>query len=131
MALNIVDGQRVTVWKIEDKGNYGLVQFSSSRKDKRIEDSKKQWVNSSWSFVRFVGKAHKKLGELSRGTRIELHGATIALEPYEKDGETIYPKTPGLVVFDFSVLSQSEGGGSAGFDKPPVVTEDDSDLIPF
>jgi hypothetical protein len=129
MALNIVDGQRVTVWKVEDKGNYGVVNMSSSRKDKRIEDPKKQWVNSSWGFARFVGKAHEKLGELDRGVRIELHGATIALEPYEKDGETIYPTRAQVVVFDFSVLSQSEGGAPAkGFDTPPAVDEDE---IPF
>ena len=35
MALNIREGQRVTVWEIEDKGNYSIVQMSSSRKDKR------------------------------------------------------------------------------------------------
>ena len=131
MALNIADGQRVTVWKVEDKGTYAVVNMSSSRKNKQIEDPKKQWVNSSWGFSRFVYKAYQKIGELSRGTRIELHGATIALEPYLKDGETVYPKNAQVVVFDFSVLSTSEGGGTVGFDKPPVVTEDDSDSIPF
>ena len=128
MSLNIADGQRVTVWKVEDKGNYGLVQFSSSRKDKRIEDPKKQWVNSSWSFVRFVGKAYDKIGELDRNTRIELHGATLSKEPYLKDGETVYPTQPQFVVFDFLIPTSAEGG-NAGFDKPPVV-DDDSD-IPF
>lgn len=129
MALNIVDGQRVTVWKVEDKGNYGVVNMSSSRKDKRQEDPKKQWTNSSWGFARFVGKAHEKLGELDRGVRIELHGATIAIEPYEKDGEKLYPKNPQVVVFDFSVLSTAEGGTTKGMDTPPAVEDDDN--IPF
>lgn len=129
MALNIADGQRVTVWKVEDKGNYGVVNCSSSRKDKRLEGDK-QWVNSSWGFARFVGKAHDKLGELERGTRIELEGATISLEPYQKDGETVYPKNAQLVVFDFNVLSKSEGG-TVGFDKNPKVEETDDDSIPF
>lgn len=128
MALNIADAQRVTVWKIDDKGSYAVVNMSSSRKDKRIEDPKKQWVNSSWGFSRFVGKAYEKIGELARGTRIELHGATISCEPYLKDGETVYPTRAQVVVFDFSIPSTSEGG-NAGFDKPPVV--EDSDDIPF
>jgi hypothetical protein len=128
MSLNIADGQRVTVWKVEEKGNYGLVQFSSSRKDKRIDDPKKQWINSSWSFVRFVGKAHDKLGELDRNAKIELHGATLSKEPYEKDGETVYPAQPQLVVFDFSVPTSAEGG-SKEFDKAPEVQDEDS--IPF
>jgi hypothetical protein len=132
MALNITDGQRVTVWKVEDKNSYAVVNMSSSRKDKRIEDVKKQWVNSSWGFSRFVGKAYEKIGELRKGTRIELHGATIALEPYLKDGETQYPKNAQVVVFDFSVLSTSEGGTpSVGMDKPPVVEDEDPDSIPF
>lgn len=131
MALNIGDGQRVTVWKIEDKGSYALVDFSSSRKDKRLPEDK-QWVNSSWGFTRFVGNAYSKIDELSRGTRIELHGAIVSREPYEKDGETLYPKTPQIVVFDFSVLSQGEGGTakpSRGMGTPPAVEEDEN--IPF
>lgn len=54
--LWIQENQRVTIWKVEDKGKYSEVKFSSARKDKNSGDYK----NSTWSFVRFVGEAHKK-----------------------------------------------------------------------
>ena len=51
----------VTVWEVEDKGNYSIVSMSSSRKDKQTGEYK----NSNWKFTRFVGEAHKKANELS------------------------------------------------------------------
>ena len=131
MSLNIGSDSkypnRVTVWEVTDKGTIATGKISSSRKDKRLPDGK-QWVNSSW-FCKFVGKAYDKSSELAKGTRIEIVSGTIAQEPYEKDGETLYPKSPQVTIFDFIVPSNSEGGSSAGFDASPAVENDDE--IPF
>ena len=127
MALNIAEGTRATVWEIDNKGKYASVKMSSSRKDKRLPEGK-QWVNTSW-FARFVGDAFGKIDDLARGTRIELVNAYVAQEPYEVEGVKTYPKSPQVVVFDFNVLSQSEGGAPArGMDTAPVIDDND---IPF
>jgi hypothetical protein len=120
MALGILDGQHLTVWEINDKGTWAGGKVSSSRKDKRLPEGK-QWVNSGW-FVRFVGEAYKKSGELLKGTRIALHGAQIAQEPYMEEGEKKYPKAPQLVIFDYEVIGKLSG--DTGLDKPPVVDND-------
>jgi hypothetical protein len=124
--LNIADGQRVTIWKIEDKETYALVQFSSSRKDKTSGEYK----NSSWSFVRFVGDAYKKIGELQPKARIALKGAGISIEPYvDKNGEKKYPKNPQIVVFNWDFVEAN----AETTDSAPVVksSDDDDDDLPF
>jgi hypothetical protein len=136
MSLNIGSdskyANRLTVWEIDDKGTFASGKASSSRKDKRLPEGE-QWINSSW-FCRFVGKAYEKSSELTRGSRIEILSGTIAQEPYEKDGETLYPKSPQITIFDFAIPSPSEGGVSTGrsrtgLDTPPAIDNDDD--IPF
>lgn len=96
--LWIQENQRVTVWKVEDKGKYSEVKFSSARKDKTSGEYK----NSTWSFVRFVGEAHKKASTLKEKDRIELKGAGFSIEEYtDKEGNRAWPKNPSLVVFNF------------------------------
>lgn len=130
MAFNIGSSSKypnqATVWEIEDKGNFANVKISSSRKDKRITEGS-PWINTNW-FATFVGDAYKKIGELSPKTRIEIISGTISQESYiDKNGNKAWPKSARVTIFDFSVLSKSEGG-STGFDKPPEV---DEDSIPF
>jgi len=127
MTLNIEKGQRVTVWSVEDKGTYSLVSMSSSRKDKKSGEYK----NTSWSFVRFVGEAHKKAGELKEKDRIELHGAILSREEYEdEDGNRAWPKNPQFVVFNWQYPDNADASG--GYDAPPKVqVEPDDDELPF
>jgi hypothetical protein len=115
--------QKVTVWKIEPKDKFTEVQFSSSRKEQGEGGG---WKNSSWSFVRFVGAAHTKAAGLQRQDRIVLTKAAMSKEPYEKDGETLYPKNPAMVVFDFDMADAPAGHNP---DVPPQV-EDEPEL-PF
>ena len=130
MSINFDKTQRVRVWKVENKGKYGEVQFSSGRKDKRDDTYK----NSSWSFVRFIWKAFDKLGALEtavanaggKGVTIVLTGAGMTKEPYEKGGETVYPQNPQLQVFDFEFF-ENEGSGSQ--EKAPELSPEDD--IPF
>lgn len=112
--------QYATVWKIDQKEKYTEVTMSTSRKDKRDNS----YVNSNWSFVRFLGKAHEKASELERQTRIVCNGS-VSIEPYMKDGEKAYPKSPQIVVFDFSYPEARE----SNMDTPPNVEDDDE--IPF
>jgi len=96
-----------TIWKMEDKGNYSLGQVSTSRKEKTTGE----YANSSWSFVRFVGKAHEKSASLidKEGyTRIKVILGGISREPYMKEGEKLWPKNPAIVIFDYEeVVSNS------------------------
>jgi len=125
--LNIAAGQRVTVWKVEDKGKYALVQMSSSRKDKKKPEGE-QWINSTWSFVRFVGKAHDAVLNVEKATRIQLLQAALSNESYlDKEGNKAYPKTPQFVVFDFEFVEKSGGQSASTMDSAPVVAEDDGD----
>lgn len=125
--LNIEKGQRVTVWSVEDKGNYSLVQMSSSRKDKTTNEYK----NSGWSFVKFVGEAHKKAKSLNRQDRIVLKGASLSREPYTKDGETVYAKNAQLTVFDWGYQEENQNSNTTDFDAVPNVTSYDEDSNPF
>lgn len=117
-----IKDQRAAVWKIEDKGNYTLVQLSTGRKDKKTE----KYVNSSWSFVRFVGKAHESAGQLERGSQIVFDGG-LSKEPYEKDGETVYPQNPSFVVFEWKFKENNGESGS----KENKSSEPKEDEYPF
>lgn len=132
MTLRIDEKQRVTVWKVEDKQNYALVNFSSSRKDKKTD----AYVNSGWgNYSRFVGEAYKKINLLEPKTRIVLKSAIIAKEPYMKDNVVTYPPNPTITVFNFEVFTPEE---PSRMDEPPMVeddptedTQEDEEELPF
>ena len=125
--LNFNDTQRVSIWKIEMKENYALVRMGSSRKDKASGEYK----NSSWSFCRFVGKAFEKIDQLKEKDRIVLKGAGISQEPYvDKNGETKYPKSPQIVVFNWEPFVP-DGNRTTNGDSAPVVASSDDEDLPF
>ena len=124
MTINISDTQRCTIWEIEDKGNFSLVRMSTSRKDKKTDE----YVNSNWSYVRFVGKAHEKISNLKVKDRIVLKGAIVSLEPYMENGEKKYPKHPQITVFNWEFPEQSPAGN---MDTPPKVEESPEEDMPF
>jgi len=114
--------QLATVWEVEDKGNYALVQMSTSRKDK--ESGK--YINSNWGYVRFVSSAYEGITEVKPRTRIVIKQGGISQEPYMKDGEKVWPKNPQIVVFAWDY---PEGRDIDKMDTPPAVADDDE--IPF
>jgi hypothetical protein len=123
---NVKYAQMATVWKIEDKETHAVVSISTSRKDKKTE----QYVNSNWSFVRFVGNAYnEELLGLQRGTRIEIHSAAISLEPYLKDGEKAYPKNPQIVVFAWGLPEGRDDNHENNVQE--TVEEEDDGQMPF
>lgn len=126
-----------TVWEIDDDGKKATVRMTSSRKVRDEEKTliehnvaKNGYVNTSWSFVQFVGKAYNQLKkyEIKPGDRITKLNMRIQQEPYwDKDNEQIgYPKNPRFTVFDFE-LPQANGGD---LDKPPVVAEEKEETEP-
>lgn len=118
-----IKDQRASVWSVEDKGNYTQVKLGTSRKDKQSGEFK----NSTWSFVRFVGEAHKKAADLKEKDRITIKAGGLNLEPYtDKSGERAWPKSPQFVVFDFEMF---EATPSNKMDTPPSVEEGEE--LPF
>jgi hypothetical protein len=100
-----------TVWDVNDKGKYAEVRFSTGRKDPNNDG---KYLNSTWSFVRFVSNAYKKSSDLSKKDKIIITKAGMSLEPYEdKEGKTQYPKNPALVVFDFDMNNPEPRQGDA------------------
>lgn len=126
------ENQYATVWEVEDKGKYTQVKFSTSRKDKQHEG---KYLNSNWSYTRFVGKAHEAASSLSERDRITIIKGGLSWEPYEdENGERKWAKNPQIVVFDFkySDSEKSNGGNVGRMDNPPHVESDiDESEIPF
>jgi len=117
--------QFVTIWKVEEEENRSTVTMSSSRKDKKTGE----YHNSNWSFVSFVGEAHKKIQKegLAEKAKIRVNGS-FNWEPYLKEGVKTWAKNPRIVVFGYSLPEEKESSGK--MDTPPIVEEDDSEL-PF
>lgn len=124
-----------TVWRGEIKDRYAEFSLSTSRKDKR-DDSYK---NSNWNFVRFVGDAFEKCKGLKERDRITNVTFSLECEPYtDRNGQTVYPKSPRLVVFSFDIAQPM--GGTRPHSKPYAnvsssgeyedITDEDMDL-PF
>jgi hypothetical protein len=127
----------LTLWQIEDKGKFAEVKMTSGRKDKR-DDSYK---NSSWSFVRFVNDAFEKVKNCSERDRIRNLTFSLEWEPYtDKNGQTVYAKSPRMVVFDFDMAEAAPRGtggtGSKGVRKPSNapytdMVDEESEELPF
>lgn len=125
-----------TVWEIDDDGKKATVRMTSSRKVRDEEKTliehvaKNGYVNTSWSFVQFVGKAYNQLKkyEIKPGDKITKLNMRIQQEPYwDKENEQVgYPKNPRFTVFDFE-LPQANSGD---LDKPPVVAEETEETEP-
>jgi single-stranded DNA-binding protein len=89
--------QIATFWKIaEDHDTWAVVSLSTSNKDKD-----KNWHNSNWNFVRFVGaEAYKNLKTLNKQDKIVIKSGRISQEQYtDKDGKLQFPKNPQITVF--------------------------------
>ena len=87
--------QQAVVWEKEDHNTYAVVKLGTSHKDKKSGD----YLNSNWSFVRFVGKAYDGIMDVPDKTRIVIKAGWITQEPYMKDGVKTWPKSPQITVF--------------------------------
>lgn len=127
----------VTVWRGEYKDNYSEFSISSSRKDRKTDE----YINSNFSYVRFVGKAFDKSKELKERDRITNITFGLTLEPYMKDGEKVYPKGVRITIYDFEMAEPLHSSGAKISGKPhsePYAAvdsydpdEDDDGELPF
>lgn len=113
------------IWEVEHSEKYSTVKMSSSRKNKMTNE----YMNSNWNFVRFVGNAHEKSKRLEKGSRITNMKFSIDNEPYKnKQGETVYPPRPKIVVYDFEIVNANGGQMQ---NKNQDVDEGDYGELPF
>lgn len=114
--------QQAIVWEKEDHGNYAVVKLGTSHKDKKSGE----YLNSNWSFVRFVGDAYNDIMDIPDKTRIIIKSGRITQEPYMKDNVKTWPKSPQITVFAWERL---EPRNDQEMDNPPTIEE--SEELPF
>ena len=100
-------GGYARVWKVEDKGNYSVVQLSTSKKSKEGTYE----TDFQDGFVRFVGAAHNKIKnkdvpEKGVFIQITLNDTTST---YNRETKVKYTN---FVVFDFEFYNSSSGGSN-------------------
>ncbi len=127
--LKIDSKARARVSKVaERKERMTIVHLSSSRKDNQSDEFK----YSDWGFSKFVGKAHSDMESIGEGDILVLTNAMLTKEPYEKDGETVRPKSPILTVFEFEVYRSVNGNATSKPKKQATIaTLPPEDDIPF
>lgn len=128
------------VWKVEDKGNYARINFSTSRKDKETGE----YQNSSW-FANVVGKAYEFVKDIERGEFVHMKGR-FSNERYQDDyGNWQNRKMPDIMIYDMDyyenmgtdmdkpprVVAQSESKPKATGKKTQRVQPPDDDELPF
>jgi hypothetical protein len=120
--------QLATFWSLEDKGTYAVVKLGTSSKDKEGN-----WHNSTWSFVRFVGKAYNNnLLNLEEKDRIEILSGKIDREPYtDKDGNRAWAKNEKITVFAWKKYVPEDRVSESESNETPVVEEEDDGKLPF
>ena len=84
------------VWKSEDKGNYSVVDISTSKKNTKSGEFETDFSNK---FVRFIGKAHTDIKNLADGSKIKL-GDIEVTNSYNKETKVNYTN---FMVFSFEV----------------------------
>jgi hypothetical protein len=112
MSLNIT-GKYITVWNVEDKGNYIQANLSTGKKNKEGT-----YTNMSWR-TRFVGNAKEKAKWLKDKDKIEIINGIIE-NTYDKEKKTLYVN---VTVFDYHAMQKEDSNGF-------VPVQDDEDL-PF
>lgn len=95
------DARFVKVWNVENKGNYHIVELSTSKKDSRTGNYETDFSNK---FVRFIGTAHELAKSLKKGDTIKL-GSCEVTNKYDKEKNTTYTN---YMVYSFEI----EGGNN-------------------
>lgn len=115
-------GNYATVWSVEDKGNYSIVELSTSAKNRDGDYE----TDFSHKFVRFIGKAHEAASSLQRKDRIKLGGCGVT-NFYDKKKDREYVN---FKVFDFETPDDRRRKVE---DKPKAEAkpERDDDDLPF
>ena len=127
-------GGYARLWSVENKGKYSTARVSTSRK---LKDSDTWETDFQDGFVRLVGDAHKKAGELTipeRGIGIQITAceATKTYNAAEKKGYANY------IIYAFDVLDAKGGSNNTNKAKQttkpvaaPAPVDDEDEDLPF
>lgn len=96
-------GAFAKVWRFENKGNYSVVELSTSKKNKQTEQYE---TDFSGKFVRFIGQAHADIQSLQEGVKIKL-GDVEVTNSYNKETKQAFTN---FLVFSFEVADNSGNG---------------------
>jgi hypothetical protein len=112
-----------TLWGIEDKGKYSVVEMSTSRKDKETGE---YTTDFSSKFVRFIGEAHNKLKKYgySRKDRIKLTNCGVTTDKGNDDRWYT-----NFLVFDFEDANGDGGLTKKNVDDPYEGDNYDEDPV--
>lgn len=123
------NGSWAKIWNVEDKGNYHVVELSTSKKNKEGQYE----TDFSSKFVRFIGTAHQQAMDLKKGDRIKLGNCDVTAK-YDKDKQKEFVN---YCVFSFDVEAMEKPTAKDGA-KPSKakgtsksVTPVDDDELPF
>lgn len=103
-------GSYAKVWRFEDKGNYAIVEISTSKKNKQTDQYETDF-NSK--FTRFIGKAHTDILALQDGVKIKL-GEIEVTNSWNKETKQGYTN---FLVYTFEVAERQDlenAGSNAG-----------------
>lgn len=112
---------KVSIFKVEDKGNYVTANASEGVKDKDGN-----WTNQYWNLM-FLGKCKEEAKMLQDKDKITLKGGLID-NKYDKEKQKTYIT---VKVFEFEIVDGQTKQETSGF--YPIyenIEEDNSDL-PF
>ena len=94
-------GAYAKVWKTEDKGNYSVVELSTSKKNKQTG---KYETDFNGKFVRFIGQAHTDIKKYGDGIKIKL-GDVEVTNSYNKETKISYTN---FLVFSFEAEENTQ-----------------------
>lgn len=94
------NGCIVKLWEFEDKGKYSMVNLSQSQKDKQTGNYVTKF---SSKYVRFIGQAHEKLKQCSKGDRVRIVDFGVE-NRYDKEKNVTFTN---FIVMDIEGLEQN------------------------
>ena len=110
-----------TVWAVENKGNYSVVELSTSHKNKQTD---KYETDFSSKFVRFIGTAHEKAANLSPKDRIKLGNVETTIS---KSSENKY--FTNFLVYSFDKADEAHQKSDS--ENTDVLVSEDDEELPF
>ena len=121
-------GTYAKVWKTEDKGNYSVVELSTSKKNKQTG---KYETDFNGKFVRFIGQAHTDIKKYGDGIKIKL-GDVEVTNNYNKETKISYTN---FLVFSFeaeeSSASNDTGSLPTGNEDFMKISDSIDENLPF
>jgi len=120
-------GSYAKVWRFEDKGNYSVVEISTSKKNKTTDQYETDFASK---FVRFIGQAHTDIQALQEGIKIKL-GDVEVTNSYNKETKQGYTN---FLVFSFEQAEYQDNAPSqqvSGNDDFMKIEDTLEDSLPF